>query len=249
MISADSLFAGELVCNQHKNGYRFSIDAVLAAYFCTVKKADHIVDLGAGSGVIGLVLAYRHQTCTVTGFELQSALCDLIKTNISANHFSDRMGCIEGDVCTVRQILKPECADLVVCNPPYGVLKTGRLNQDDEQTIARHEVRAKLADFIRAASFCVKNRGRVVFVLPASRLPELLSSMLEFRLQPKRMQMVYSYPGGAGKLVLVEGMKNGGSELMVQEPLFIYQEKNGEYSPELALMFAPESKHQGRDDS
>ena len=241
MITTDALFDGALVCHQHKNGYRFSLDAVLVAHFCTIKKMDYIVDLGAGSGVIGLILAYRYPCCMVVGVEVQSALCDLMKSNIQENLFSERMSCVSGDVCVARRFLIPECADVVVCNPPYGVLKTGYLNRDDEQTIARHEVQGELADFIRAASFTVKNRGRVVFVLPAARLPELLSTMLEFRIQPKKMQMVYSYPGGVGKLVLLEGLKNGGSELLVQEPLFIYREKNGDYTPELDVMFALES--------
>lgn len=235
-ITNDYLFNGALVCHQHENGYHFSIDAVLLAHFCTVKKANSVVDLGAGCGVVGLVLAHRYPDCYITSVEMQEDLCTLIAANIQENEFGERMSCVLSNVAHIRQVLPSETADLVVCNPPYGVLASGRLNKGDEKTIARHEVHGGLGDFMRAAAYSAKNRGRVAFILPAARLPELLITMAECRLQPKRMQLVHSYPGGGAKLVLVEGVKNGGAELTVHEPLFVYTEQNGPYTSAVAQM-------------
>ena len=75
-ISRDSLFEGELICYQHQKGYRFSIDAVLLAHFVEVKQDDSILDLGTGSGIIGMILLYRWQDRIrqVLGIEVQQGL-------------------------------------------------------------------------------------------------------------------------------------------------------------------------------
>ena len=242
IISNDYLFDGVLHCNQHKDGYRFSIDPVLLAHYCTIKKDSSIIDLGAGCGVIGLILAHRYADCHVTSVELQESLSSLIARNIRRNDFSARMVHVHGDVKQIREILPVESADVVVCNPPYGVVADGTLSLGSEQVIARHETCGNLQDFVAAASYLLKNKGRAAFILPSSRLPVLMTLFIQHNLQPKRMQMVHSYPGGVGRLVLLEGIKNGGAELLVDEPLFIYTEKNGEYTGTVASMFTTEAR-------
>lgn len=238
-ISNDYLFAGALHCNQHQDGYRFSIDPVLLAHYCTVKKDSAIVDLGAGCGVIGLILAHRYTDCHVTSVELQQSLSALISMNIEMNDFSARMANVLGDVKQIRELLPVESADVVVCNPPYGVVADGTLSLGSQQLIARHETCGVLQDFIAGASYLLKNRGRAVFILPASRLPQLMAVFIQYNIQPKRMQVVHSYAGGVGRLVLLEGIKNGGPELLVDPPLYVYTAKNGKYSPEVATMYSP----------
>ena len=57
--SEDTLFSGRLICRQPEHGYRFSVDAVLAAHFAGPAATDRVLDLGCGCGVIGLILAHR----------------------------------------------------------------------------------------------------------------------------------------------------------------------------------------------
>ena len=234
-ISHDTLLGGRLHCRQHRHGYRFSIDALLLAAFCAPRPTDHILDLGAGCGVIGLLISHAHPSTSITFYELQPALCQLITANIRVNDLTERCRLLAGDVRT-RQGLAAESMDYVLCNPPYGRLSSGRINPDSEQAIARHELRADLADFIQAAAFVVKNRGKVAFVYPARFLPRLLDGLARQRLTAKRLRLVHSYPGSTARLLLVEAVKNGGEELRVLPPLFIYLRRNGDYDPEVAAM-------------
>ncbi len=237
-ITEDTLFGGGLVCRQHADGYRFSVDAVLAAHFCRPAARARILDLGAGCGVIGLILAHRHPAVRVTGLELQPALAALAADNIHCNALQDRVRILEGDAREIGRVLAPESFDLVVCNPPYRPQGSGRASRGDEAATARHELSASLADMVRAAAFCVRNRGAVVFVYPATRLATLLHRLQERMLVPKRLQPVYSYPGDRrGRLVLVEAVKNGGEELLLLPPLYVYEWKNGPYSPEMRAMY------------
>ena len=50
--------------------------------------------------------------------------------------------------------------------------------------------------------------------------------------------MVHSYPGEVGRLVLVEVVKNGGEELAVLPPFYLYQAAGGGYSAEMAALYA-----------
>ncbi len=234
----DSLFDGNLQCRQHGKGYRFSVDAVLAAHFCQPKKQARILDLGCGSGIIGLILCYRHLQITVTGLELQPALARLARENAELNEFVSKLAVTQGDLRTIKDYFQPESFELVVSNPPYRPVGSGRLNREDECALARHELTADIHAVVRAAAYAVKNRGTVVCIYPAARLAELLNKMENHRLVPKRLQPVYSYPQAENAtLVLVEAVKNGGQGVELLAPFYIYQFPDGPYTDEMARLY------------
>jgi tRNA1(Val) A37 N6-methylase TrmN6 len=233
----DSLFDGDLQCFQHEKGYRFSLDAVLLAHFVQPRPGQQFLDLGAGCGIISLILCYRWPDISLTTLELQPQLSSLIEQNIAQNKFEKQIQTQCGDLRKIDTLLEPESFDQVVCNPPYGSLGSGRLNPDDEQAIARHEIQCERADVVQAISFCLKNRGRASLIYPADRAAGLIHALKSRRLEPKRMQIVHSYPGSTGKLVLIEAMKNGGDDLAILPPFYVYTKQGGKYSPEMAKLY------------
>lgn len=240
--STDSLFAGRLLCQQPSNGYRFSVDAVLAAHFALPKPGQQVLDLGCGCGVIGLIIAHRVQEVIIHGLELQAELAQLARDNVCANGFDTRMHILCGDVRKPSQVLQPEDYHLVVCNPPYGTGQDGRINQHAQAAVARHGLVGHLADFVRAAAFAVCNRGRVVFIIPARRAAELLTLMRTQRLTPKRMQPVFSAPEtNTATLVLIESLKNGGEQFEILAPFYIYQRLQGDYSAAMQALYSEDA--------
>ncbi|RWX45284.1 Methyltransferase domain-containing protein [Candidatus Electrothrix marina] len=238
-LTDDTLFNGRLVCRQHRDGYRFSLDAVLLAHFCRPASRDNVLDLGTGCGVISLVLCYRHPDIQVTGLELQPALAELALNNAQANKLEDRFAVQQGDLRTIKQHLRAESYELVLSNPPYHKVGCGRISQEDECALARHELTADPDSVIAAAAYAVKNRGTMTCIYPAERLATVLAAMMKKRLVPKRIQPVYSYPeDDRARLVMIEAMKNGGEGLRLLPPLYIYQYPDGPYSAEVAAMYA-----------
>lgn len=240
-LTYDTLFDGALICRQYRNGYRFSVDAVLVAHFCRISGPCTVLDLGCGSGVIGLILAFLHPQIMIQGLDIQDDFVALAKDNICNNKLGHRFEVTLGDARHIGESLAPESFDLVVCNPPYRKCGSGRVSHGCQAAIARHELKADLGDMLAAAAFCVKNRGAVVFVYPAVRFAHLAAGLAEKKLALKRLQPVYSYPDDSrARLVLIEAVKNGGEECRILPPLYIYSSRDGAYSPEMERMYDAE---------
>lgn len=237
LTTPDSLFNGRLICHQHRHGYRFSVDAVLLAHFFAPKKNEKILDLGAGCGVVSLILAWRWPGVRLTAIEIQPGLAALCRQNVTANALHDRISVVEGDLQRLGEFVASGGFDWVVCNPPYRKPDSGRTNPQPEQALARHEFAADIKAIVKASSFALRTGGRLALVYPTARTAVLIAALKEQRLEPKRLRMVHSYPGSDGKLVLIEAIKEGCAELTVLPPFYIYQARNGEYSDEMARCY------------
>lgn len=240
-ISRDSLFDGELTCFQHQKGYRFSVDSVLVAHFVNVKQNDRILDLGAGAGVISLILMYRwrDKVKEVTGIEVQQGLADLAEKNFQYNDFQLLGRIITGNIQKIETLIKPESYDKIVCNPPFYIPTSGRISTHSEAQRARHQILATLQDFLAAAAFAVKNGGVVTFIYPAEQISCFIFTAEKYRLAVKKIQFVYSYPhaSASARLALIQCFKNGGAGTDILPPFYIYSEKNGAFSSEMQVFY------------
>jgi tRNA1Val (adenine37-N6)-methyltransferase len=232
----ESLFGGRLKILQKKKGYRYTIDSVLLAHFVEPKKGERILELGAGSGVISLLLAFRNPGVRVTGLELQADLADMAGRSVAMNDLEGRVKMICGDARKAADLLEARSKDVVVFNPPYRKVGSGKLNPGREKALARHEIAGSIEDFMRAASYALEPGGRVCLIYPCTRMVEAIHRMRVEKMEPKRLRIVHSRPGSRGDFILVEGMKGGGEELAVLPPLFIYKDGEG-YSEELEALF------------
>ena len=236
-ITRDTLFDGDLICCQNAVGYRYSVDSVLLAHFLKVHTNDRILDLGTGCGIISLILLYRWGGVVdkVTGIEIQRSLATLAKTNLQENKLESKGKIIEGNIKNILDLVPPESYNKVVCNPPFYKSASGRQNNSQEATLARHQVHGNLEDFLSAAAAAVRNRGDVYFIYPAELISEFIVLARNYKLEVKRLQFIYSYPCGTNgaRLVLIQCIKNGGVSAQIMDPFYIYSEKNGAFSTEM----------------
>jgi tRNA1Val (adenine37-N6)-methyltransferase len=233
----DTLYEGKLKLFQGRSGYRFSLDALLLAHFMTCRHGEKIADLGTGNGVIALILAYLHSSLSITGVEIQLSMVDRACRNVRMNGFRERVTIIQADVRNIPEILSSESFAAVVCNPPYRRATSGRISPNAERKIARHEIAGGLGDFLRAGAYVLPIKGRIALVYPAVRVVDLLQSMRDANLEPKRLRMVHSFADTNAALVLVEGVKGGKSGIEVLPPIIVYK-RGKEYTAEVAAMLA-----------
>jgi tRNA1Val (adenine37-N6)-methyltransferase len=226
---------------QSKNGYRFSVDALLLYSFVDIPLAERIADLGAGSGVIGLLLAKKYPSADVSLFELQDGLAAAAEKNIGLNGLGARVKVIKGDIREISGVFRPGAHagafDMVVSNPPFRKERSGFVNPEEERAIARHEMKLKLPELVKAAHYLLKTRGRFFFIHHPGRLAEIISTLREKRMEVKRLRFVHSSASSEAKMVMVEALHGGRVGLKVERPLYIHDEK-GAYTEEMLSMYA-----------
>jgi tRNA1(Val) A37 N6-methylase TrmN6 len=229
----DYLLAENLRIIQSPSVFAFSLDAVLLSKFVYVPiQKGNIIDLCSGNGVIPLFLSTRTKGI-ITGVEIQERLYDMAIRSIEYNGLQNRLHMIHGDIKEATSKLGTGKFDVVTCNPPYfPTPSTGEMNENQHLAIARHEIFCTLEDVIRVSSLLVKQGGKVAMVHRPGRLLDILSLMRKYRLEPKRIQFVYPKIGKEANTLLIEGIKDGGPDLKILPPLFVYQENN-EYTPEI----------------
>jgi tRNA1(Val) A37 N6-methylase TrmN6 len=208
---------GRLKVIQSKDGYRFSIDAILLSEFVTVRPGDVVVDLGTGCGIILLVLLLAKPVGHVFGLEIQKELAVQAKRNTSLNGFETKMEVIIGDIRNPPMARK--WADVVLCNPPYRQVKSGRINPDPRRAVARHELLASIDDVLMAATGLLRRNGRLALIYPSVRLTDILVRMRRFGLEPKRLRINYPTLKSRAELALIEASLGGRPGLEIGPPL------------------------------
>ena len=221
---------------QRKEGYRFSVDALLLYSFVNVTHVKDAVDLGAGSGVIGLLLARKYPGARVLLVELQQTLYRLAERNIALNDLSARVSVALMDISSVPEAYPAMSCDLVVSNPPYRKPSSGRLSRGEERAVARHEVRLRLPQLAKAAGHLLKSRGRFCMIFHPERLVEMTDALRAEKLEPKRVRFVHNDKDSISKIVLVEAVKDSRAGLKVEKPLILYN-SDGSYTEEVRAMY------------
>ena len=173
----DTLIDGKLRLYQSRAGYRFSLDTLLLAHFVTVKRGDRIVDLGAGNGPIALLLSHLHPLASLAGLEVQPAMAERAKRSIILNRLDDRVDIVAGDLREIGSIFTPSSFDVVVSNPPFRKPSSGRISPNREKQLARHEIKGALKDFLSAAAYLVRPKGRLALIYSAERAVDLLAGL------------------------------------------------------------------------
>lgn len=242
------IYPGERLDDLQRNGYVliqdpslfcFGMDAVLLADFARAGKKDHVLDLCTGNGVVPVLMAARGKGCFYTGIELQEKSADLAGRNAVVNGLGDRFCVIQGDLCGTAGLLKdhdrPE-VDVITCNPPYMAGGDGLVNPGDEKALARHEISCTFADIAGQVANVLKEGGHIYLVHRPRRLVELVTELKGKKLEPKRMRFVHSFADKAATMVLIDAVKGGGSQMIIEPPLVIYGE-NGEYTEEVKLLY------------
>lgn len=210
---------------QRKSGLTFGTDAyLLYAYVRSHGKGSIGVDLGAGSGIISLLLANKGKLSKIYAVEVQKGYSELVSLNAEQNRLSERVISVNADVCKLSAEDIGGEADAVFTNPPYMKAQSGKENLCDEKNIARREVLATIDDFCVCGARLLKYGGAFYAVYRPERLAELLYSMKKSGIEPKRLTFVCPDAFTRPSLVLVEGRKGGGEGLFATAPLIMHKD-------------------------
>ncbi|MDR1558529.1 MAG: tRNA1(Val) (adenine(37)-N6)-methyltransferase [Clostridiales bacterium] len=232
----EDLQCGGMKLIQNPRYFRFGIDAVLLANFCRVKAGETVIDLCTGTGVIPVLLCAKTRAKHILGIEIQKACADMAGRSVSLNGISDRVSIINGDIRRVRELFPAGSAHVVTANPPYIKKGAGKINESDEISIARHEVRCDWSDIIKSAAWLLKPGGRLYAVHRPERLADIICAAREYRMEPKVIRYVHPYDRKPPILILIEFINGGAAFLKTLPPLTVY-EADGGYTDELRKIY------------
>ena len=240
-MQEELLLPGERLDDLQINGYKiiqnpqkfcFGMDAVLLSGFAKVKPGETVIDLGTGTGIIPILLEAKSRGQYFVGLEIQEESADMAARSVAYNGLENKISIQVGDIKDAAKQFGASSFDVVTSNPPYMTKNHGLVNDGDAKTIARHEILCDLEDVIFSTAKLLKPGGRCYFVHRPFRLVEILSLMSQYKIEPKRMQLVYPYVDKEPNMVLIEGLRGGKSRLTVEKPLIVYKEP-GVYMPEI----------------
>lgn len=240
-MTPSNLLENERIDDLQKNGYRiiqnpekfcFGMDAVLLSGFAKVKAGENALDLGTGTGIIPILLEAKTQGEHFTGLEIQEESADMARRSVALNGLEEKIEIVTGDIKDASERFGASSFDVITTNPPYMIGQHGLKNGNEAKTIARHEVLCDLEDILRESSRLLKEHGRFYMVHRPFRLAEILSAMVQYRIEPKRMRLVYPYIDKEPNMVLIEGLRGGRSRMTVEKPLIVYKEP-GVYTEEI----------------
>lgn len=236
----DDLQLNNLKIIQNKDGFCFGIDAVLLSDFAKdIRNNSTVLDLGTGTGIIGILLCAKTKLSKIYGIDVQKDVCDMALRSIKLNNLEDKFEILNTNIKELLNNFEEASFDAIVSNPPYKKDNSGLKNESETKLISRHEIAASLEDFVSVSSKLLKSNGNIYIVHRPERLSDLFYLLKKYNLEPKKLRLVQSYQDSKPKLFLVKATKNAKSFLNIEEPLIIYN-KDGSYTDEIFKIYNKE---------
>lgn len=223
---------------QNPEKFCFGMDAVLLSGFAKIKKGQRVLDMGTGTGIIPVLLRAKTPGEHFTGLEIQEECAEMARRSVTYNNLEQDIDIVCGDIKEAAEIFGAASFHAVTCNPPYMIGQHGLQNPYMPKAIARHEILCTLEDVVSQASRVLKDRGHFYMVHRPFRLAEIFQVLTKYKLEPKRMKLVYPFVDREPNMVLIEALKGGNSRITVERPLIVY-EKPGVYTEDILRIYGP----------
>ncbi len=194
-------------------GDSITSDTLLLAEFAPLlSPSDALLDIGAGSGALPILLAAKNPKTRITGVEIQALRAEAARKNIERNGLGARITIHHMDYRDLPQTLPHGSFTHIITNPPYIKKGCGRPSSRKDRQIARHEVMGTIKDLLRTASIMLAPAGRLYIVFTTERLHELRTEASKNGLLVLREKPVRAKNNAPLRRVLIEAKKGGKSK-------------------------------------
>ena len=211
-----TLLAGKYKLIQKKDGFRFSVDAVILSDFFAYTKKGKILDIGTGNGIIPVLLVSKEKGEDITGIDIQEENVELAKRNVQLNKLNDNIEIVHSDV---KEYSMGNSFDYIVSNPPYMEVDGKKQNILSCKSIARHEIKLNLSQLVQSAKRLLKPIGSFSLVHRSYRFTDISRILEDSGFSLKRVRFVYFSKEKNSNLVLIEAWKGKKCKLEIEPPL------------------------------
>ncbi len=181
-----------LTVYQQKGVFSYGTDAVLLADYVGEQVmalgSKNMCDLCSGTGIIPLLLCDRYAGLKASAVEINPKAADLCVMSAKESGLSDRFSVHCHDLKNVKEIFSGEQFDFVTCNPPYMTADCGKMCDNEDISIARHEIACTIYDVFAAAFYLLRTGGCIYIVYRTDRLSSLMDAAKKNRFEIKDLR-------------------------------------------------------------
>lgn len=212
---------------QKRSAMKVGVDGVLLGAWADVSGAKRILDIGAGTGLIALMMAQRNPDSQIDAIEIEPEAFQEAVSNIQQSHWNER---IQIELCSFQEFAEKSDLkyDLIVSNPPY--FTNGHKAPLENRATARHSDSLPLSVLISGSIGLLSETGKIALVLPIESLPELTQLADSNNLHISRICHIKPNPQKPVFRILAE--LTNVECMMREEELMIEFEKHHDYTPE-----------------
>ena len=135
----DDLEYKDLKIIQRKDGFCFGIDSVLLSnYAKDIKRGTVGLDLGTGTGILGILLCGKTDLSKIYGIEVQQEVAEMAQRSIKLNNLENRFEIINKNIKDLESVFDKNSFDFIITNPPYKKMDTGKTNENSKKLIIKN---------------------------------------------------------------------------------------------------------------
>lgn len=173
--------------HQSRSVMRVGTDAVLLASWADLTNAGHILDVGAGTGVIALMCAQKNAQAYVEAIEIHEGSAEDARANFENSPWKDRLKMHEGDFL---KIVSREKFDFIISNPPY--FTDSLRAADPSRNAARHDDSLPADAFLKQSKSLLSADGQIALIIPKNQLARWIDEASRFGFRPLKICHVFT---------------------------------------------------------
>jgi len=200
---------------QPESGYCYNSDSIFLYDFINFfKPKGDVLDVGAGCGIVGLLVARDNEKVRLEAVEKQAAFREYTKVNARVNNIPLRLH--EGDFLELESAKK---YDYIISNPPF--YPAGVQKSEDEMLFhARYNINLPLEAFFKKVSQLLKPQSHFIFCYDATQFGLICEELAKVKMRVVDVQFVHPKSERTASLVMVHA-RNGSKSMMKVWPPFI----------------------------
>jgi tRNA1Val (adenine37-N6)-methyltransferase len=195
----------EFTIHQDKTAMKVGTDGVLLGAWCAVDDfLDSILDIGSGTGVIGLMLAQRSEAMTIDAVEVDENAYEQTVANFEESDWGDRLYCYSATFQEFANEIadEEETYDLIVSNPPF---YTDDFETENEaRNKARYTSSLSFEVLLIGVSKILSSKGKFAVIIPFKEEEVFINLAKENNLFVNRVCHIQGNPTSEIKRSLLE---------------------------------------------
>ena len=160
-----------------EKGLKITQDAILLSEFIkkyfeanykNIKEKKKFLEVGAGQGIISLLLSEMNAVSKIFAVEIQEEIFKILEKNVEINSLNEKIIPINKNIKNIQQEY-----DFIFSNPPYKKTNSGKMPEDKSEKISKYEILLTLEELFQEIKRLLKNYGEFFVIVPNNRLNDV----------------------------------------------------------------------------